>query len=117
MATFKSRLAHAFAVTITSLFLMAAGLANAENIQVPLGQQGDKNITIERPSAGMTKAQVQQRFERCRKIAGIFSAASYCRHCQNLRLFSLAAQWHSLLVAMEVRKKWLGLQFALRVTQ
>lgn len=62
MATFKSRITHAFAVTITSLFLMAGSFANAENIQVPLGQQGDKDITIERPSAGMTKAQVQQRF-------------------------------------------------------
>jgi hypothetical protein len=49
-------------MTITCLFLMTGGLVNAENIQVPLGQQGDKNTTIERPSAGMTKAQVQQRF-------------------------------------------------------
>jgi hypothetical protein len=62
MASFISRLTHALAVTITSVFLMAGGLAIAENIQVPLGQQGDKNNAIERPSAGMTKTQVQQRF-------------------------------------------------------
>ncbi len=62
MASFISRLTHAFAVTITSLFLMSGGLAIAESIKVPLGQQGDKNIPIERPSAGMTKAQVKQHF-------------------------------------------------------
>jgi hypothetical protein len=52
----------AFAISLTGIFLMAASLANADKIQVPLGQQGDSSITIERPSAGMTKDQVQKRF-------------------------------------------------------
>lgn len=62
MTTIKSQLIQAFAICLTSLFLMTGVVANAENIRVPLGQQGEQNTTIERPSAGMTKAQVQQRF-------------------------------------------------------
>lgn len=62
MTTFKSLLIRAFAMSFTSFLLMTGSLANAEKIQVPLGQQGDATNTIERPSAGMTKTQVQKRF-------------------------------------------------------
>jgi hypothetical protein len=44
------------------MLLMVASIANAEQILVPLGQQGDSSMAIERPSSGMTKDQVQKRF-------------------------------------------------------
>jgi hypothetical protein len=62
MTTFKSLLIRTLAMSFTSFLLMAGSLANAEKIKVPLGQQGDAANAIERPSAGMTKTQVQKRF-------------------------------------------------------
>lgn len=62
MTTFKLLLTRTFAISFTGFLLMTGSLANAEKIQVPLGQQGDETIAIERPSAGMTKEQVQERF-------------------------------------------------------
>lgn len=63
MTTFKSLLIRTLAMSFTSFLLMTGSLANAEKIKVPLGQQGDAAANaIERPSAGMTKTQVQKRF-------------------------------------------------------
>ncbi len=50
-----------FAIASISTLLVVAN-TSAEEVRVPLGQQGDKQNAIERPSAGMTKEQVQERF-------------------------------------------------------
>ena len=62
MATLTVQLTYAFAIGITSTLLLTGSFVNAESISIPLGQQGNASVIIERPSAGMTKNQVQQYF-------------------------------------------------------
>ncbi|MFT7492404.1 MAG: hypothetical protein ACI80S_002006 [Pseudohongiellaceae bacterium] len=62
MAILTAQLTYAFAIGITSTFLLTGSLANAESARIPLGQQGNASVIVKRPSAGMTKNQVQQYF-------------------------------------------------------
>ncbi len=62
MTTLKSLTIRIFAIASISTLLVIANAASAEEIQVPLGQQGDKENPVVLPSSGMTKEQVQARF-------------------------------------------------------
>ena len=62
MAKFTSLTIRILAIASLCTLLVTANTVIAEEIQVPLGQQGDQANTIERPSPGMTKDQVQARF-------------------------------------------------------
>lgn len=62
MTTLKSLTIRFFTIASVSTLLIIANTASSEEIQVPLGQQGDTENPIELPSSGMTKDQVKNRF-------------------------------------------------------
>lgn len=61
MTTLKLLTIRIFAIASISTLLAVAN-TSAEEIRVPLGQQGNKESVTEVPSAGMTKDQVRNHF-------------------------------------------------------
>jgi len=57
-------------IIISGLMLLLSPLAQAEVVQISVSKQSPEMQTIERPSMGMRKAQVEEKFGEPQEISG-----------------------------------------------